>query len=175
VELDSAWVPLPGLTLSANFFFNKGIDTNYCSQNYGALLARSDLPPPNQCIYVDGYHLENVPRDTANLSAAYTKHLSGDWNWFAHGNVQHTGIMWTEDWNSSWSVPYTVYNAYAGVSREHLKVELFCTNCGNEAAATRIGRSFNLRLGPVLSPNDYAPGFARNRPRQYGVHVNYAF
>jgi iron complex outermembrane receptor protein len=174
VEFESQWMVTPNFSLRATISYNKGKYVNFCSGNFAQLLVRSDVPPPNFCIYVNGNRLENVPGLTRTLFANYSRSLVGDWEWFARGSWQYQSGMYTEEWNWSSSPSATIYTANLGLKKGPLTVEVYCRNCSDEDSPARIGRSTDTRLGPLRKDN-FAIGYLFRRPRQYGLHVNYNF
>jgi outer membrane receptor protein involved in Fe transport len=173
-QIEALWVPIDDLRLRATFFFNSGKYTNYCSGNYAFLLLRSDLPPPNSCIFVNGNNLENVPDRTQSLSGDYTRNLTGEWEWFARASYQYQSRMWNEEWNWSSSPSLTTFTGGLGVRKGPLSIELYCRNCSDEDGPGRIGRSTDRRYSPLRQDN-FALGWLLKRPRQTGVHISYAF
>jgi iron complex outermembrane recepter protein len=174
VQVEAQWIPVQDLRLRGTFFYNNGEYRNYCSGNFALLMLRSDLPAPNNCLFVNGKQLENVPARTQSLSGDYKRPLTGDWVWFARASYQYQSRMWNEEWNSSWSQSLTTYTGGLGVRNGSLSAELYCRNCSDEAGPGRIGRSTDLRYGPLRQDN-FALGWLLRRPRQYGVNVSYAF
>jgi len=174
LELESQWMVTRDFSLRATISYNKGEYTNFCSGNYAQLVLRSDVPPPNNCIYVNGNRLENVPGLTRALSADYNQGLVGDWDWFARGSWQYQSGMYTEEWNASSSPSATLFTANLGIRKGPLVVEVYCRNCADEDAPARIGRSTDTRLSPLRKDN-FAIGYLFRRPRQYGMHVKYDF
>jgi len=174
LELESQWMPIRDLSLRATISYNKGKYTNFCSGNYAQLVLRSDVPPPNYCIYVNGNRLENVPGLTRTLSADYTRSLFGEWEWFTRASWQYQSGMYTEEWNASSSPSATVFTGNLGIRKGPLVVEVYCRNCTDEDAPARIGRSTDTRLGPLRKDN-FAIGYLFRRPRQYGMHLRYDF
>jgi iron complex outermembrane recepter protein len=174
VEIESQWNPIAGLNLRGTFAWNPAKYSNYCSGNYGQLLARSDEPAPNRCVYVNGKRVEAASGQTHSLSADYSRNLTGDWSGFGRVSYQYQSKLYTEEWNSSWSGDATVFTGSVGVDNGPLKIELYCRNCGQESTQTRIARSFDLRRGPV-QPFNFATASNLRRPRQVGLRVNYAF
>lgn len=173
-QIEALWIPIQDLKLRATFSYNAGEYTNYCSGNYAFLLMRSDLPAPNNCVFVNGNKLENVPRQTRSLSGDYTRHLTGEWDWFARLSYQYQSGMWNEEWNWSSSPSLTIFNGTLGVRKGPLSVEVYCRNCSQEDGPGRIGRSTDNRFGPLRQDN-FALGWILKRPRQFGMHVSYAF
>ena len=173
-EVESQWSPLDGLNLRGTFAWHPAKYSNYCSGNYGQLLGRSDEPAPNRCVYVNGKRIEAAPGSTASLSADYSRPLFGDWEGFVRASYQYQSKLYTEEWNSSWSSDAEVLTGNIGVERGPLKVELYCRNCGQENAQTRIARSFDLRRGPT-QPFNFATAHNLRRPRQIGIHTSYSF
>lgn len=173
-QIEALWTPIQDLNLRATFSYNAGKYVNYCSGNFALLLLRSDLPAPNNCIFVNGNKLENVPRQTRSVSGDYTRHLTGEWEWFARASYQYQSGMWTEEWNWSSSPSATILTGGLGVRNDTLSVELYCRNCSDELSPGRIGRSTDRRFGPLRQDN-FAIGYILRRPRQVGLHVGYSF
>jgi hypothetical protein len=115
-----------------------------------------------------------VPARTQSLSGDYKRPLTGDWEWFAKASYQYQSRMWNEEWNWSWSQSLTTFTGGLGVRNGSLNVELYCRNCSDEKGPGRIGRSTDLRYGPLRQDN-FALGWLLKRPRQYGVNASYAF
>ena len=174
LQLEVVSVPVEGLDLRATISYNAGEYTNFCSNNYAVLLGRSDLAAPNNCLFVNGAKLENVPRQTRSFSAGYTRPLANDWKWFARTSYQYQSGMWVEEYNVSSSPSGTVFTGDVGFEKGPLRVELYCRNCSDEDSPTRIGRSFDLRAGPTNQTN-VTTGYVLRRPRNFGIRMNYSF
>jgi len=173
-QVEALWRPIDDLNLRATFSYNAGEYVNYCSGNFALLMLRSDLPPPNNCIFVNGNKLENVPRQTRSISGDYTRHLTGEWEWFARASYQYQSGMWIEEWNWSSSPSATLFTGALGVRNDRLSVEVYCRNCSDEDSPGRIGRSTDRRFGPAREDN-FAIGWILRRPRQVGLHLSYNF
>lgn len=174
LQLEAVAVPAEGLDLRATVSYNDGKYTNFCSNSYAVLLGRSDLPAPNNCLFVNGKKLENVPRQTRSLSVGYGRPLNGDWKWFLRTSYQYQSGMWVEEYNVSSAPSGTVFTGDLGIEKGPLRIELYCRNCSDEDSPTRIGRSFDLRAGPTNATN-VTTGYILRRPRNYGIRMNYAF
>jgi outer membrane receptor protein involved in Fe transport len=174
MELETQWSPLAGLNLRGTFAWHPAEYSDYCSGNYGQLLGRSDQPAPNRCVYVNGKRIEAAPGHTLSFSTDYSRVLIGGWDWFARASYQYQAKLYTEEWNSSWSSDAEIFAGSLGVEKGSLKFELYCRNCGQEAAPSRIGRSFDLRRG-ATQPFNFAQAHNLRRPRQVGMHMSYAF
>jgi len=174
LQIESLWMPIEGLDLRATFAYNDGRYGDSCSANYAVMLGRSDLPPPNNCLFVNGKKLENVPRQTRSLSVSYTRPMVGDWKWFARTSYQYASGMWSEEWNVSSSSSATVFTGNLGIENGPFSAELYCRNCDDELSPGRNGRTSDLRAGPTNVTNQTI-GYILRPPRTYGIRLNYNF
>jgi iron complex outermembrane recepter protein len=118
-ELQSTWVPLEGLTLSANGAYTDAIFTQTVQS------------------FIAGERLYFVPRLTGSVSVDYSRRLWDDWTGSIGGDYSYVG---SELDNTYFALPsYTILNLHAGMARDHYSVNLYAKNATNNLA--RIGDS----------------------------------
>lgn len=98
---------------------------------------------------VSGNTLPQFPKWSGALSSTYTDSLTGEWDWFARGDVVYTGEQYVDYENIVQTSDYINVNIRAGVRRENLSVELYVANLFNDDNWAYVSRNFDQRFTGV--------------------------
>ncbi len=118
------------------------------------------------------------PEWSGALNATYTAPLSGDWKWFARGDVNYFGETFVELDNRATCAAYTLAHARAGVERNGLRVELFVKNLFDDDSWSACARflEFDIPQDGAGNPNIYQTVIvAPQNKRQVGLHASWKF
>jgi len=157
---------------SATLSYTRSVYTDWCSTNTFSLYGRQS-PGRLNCFLIPGNVLENVPPWSGSANFNYTHELVGEWNWLLRGTFQYQDGQYESDMNLLKSMPGYIFNFNAGIERESLTVEVYCSNCTDETAYHRIVRCCaDPRFGPNAGTNGTFTGTMR-KPRTVGFRATY--
>lgn len=175
IEAELSFVPAEGWTTRATFSYTDAVYDSFCSNNYALLTGIDDDPGPTTCRRVDGNKVDLVPSTRASLGAGYTAAASGDWNWFARGDVQFQSGMYVDEFNFGKSYPRWTSNLHIGMENENFNVEVFCRNCTDNREPERFVRFSDLRGPGATNTTNQSIGHQPRIPFQVGVRVVYDY
>jgi iron complex outermembrane receptor protein len=155
---------------TASYYYSR-YGGNVCSPNLANLLGRSDLPPPDNCIFVKGKRFEGMSPWQISISPGFEHSVGGgDWTVFVRGEYAYASRQFDSEMNLAWSAAAHVVSARIGVEGKGFTVELYGRNLTNERTYTRIGRFSDARLGASTQTNQNVAIVPR-LPRQIGVRA----
>jgi len=166
-SLEVTAVPIEHVNIHAAVSFTDAYYSHWCSQNEFYL---TGIASPGQinCQIVNGHKLESVPPWTGSLSAGYTNHLAGDWDWLVRGTFSYQDGMWDSDMNLIKSPTAYIFDINLGVENNRMNIEAYCSNCSQSTAPYRIIRIADPRMGPSSLTNDTITITPR-KPREFGM------
>lgn len=174
-EFETQWVPAEGFDLR---FTGAYYDTSYgpevCSVNLANLFGRSDLPAPNNCIFVGGNEFEAVSKLSYSLSFGYEWEITTDWMGFVRGEYSYQSRQYASEMNLAWTQPVNLVHGRIGFERGNTSVELWARNLTNETAYTRNGRFGDVRAGGDTRVNQNIAVVPR-LPRQVGIRATVTY
>jgi iron complex outermembrane recepter protein len=158
-ELEWAWRPIGGLTVSANAAYTRAYLT-------------SDAPAIGG---TSGQDLPNVPTFAANLTADYDFPLTGQLDGFVGGSFQYEGsrpIGFISGAPATFVPPvmpqYNTGNLRAGVGRGGFGFEAYVKNVGNSYGITQLVSQVRNAYGPPLAGSVI-------QPRTFGISISQKF
>lgn len=98
---------------------------------------------------VSGNTLPQFAKWSGALSSTYTDSLTGEWDWFARGDLIYTGKQYVDYENLVQTNAYLNVNLRAGVSRENLSIELYVSNLFDDDNWAYVSRVFDQRFTGV--------------------------
>lgn len=174
-ELESQAIVVEGFDVRVTAsYYHTAYGDNVCSPNLAALFGRSDLPAPNNCLFVGGNHFEGLSPWQISLSAGYEAPVVGEWKGFIRGELSHMSKQYDSEMNLNWTEPAEVINARVGVERDDFSFEIYGRNITNEDAYTRIGRFSDARLGTSTQTNQNVAIVLR-MPSQFGARFTWQY
>jgi outer membrane receptor protein involved in Fe transport len=170
-EMEAQWVPSEGFELRATgAYYDTSYGPEVCSVNLANLRGRSDLPAPNNCIFVGGNEFEAVSKLSYSLSFGYQWDIVSDWTGYLRGEYAYQSRQYDSEMNLNWTQPANVVNGRIGVERDNLSIELWARNLTNEQTYTRNGRFGDVRAGGDVRNNQNIAIVPR-LPRQVGIRA----
>lgn len=170
-ELETQWQVSEAFDLR---FTGAYYDTSYgsavCSVNLANLYGRSDLPAPNNCIFVGGNSFEAVSKWSYSMSFGYEWDIASDWKGYFRGEYGYQGRQYDSEMNLNWTAPANVVNGRIGIEKNNLSLELWVRNLTDETAYTRNGRFGDVRAGGNVATNQNVAVVPR-LPRQVGIRA----
>ncbi len=127
--------------------------------------------------YYNGNTISRVPEWQGALSTTYKDHLSGDWNWYTHWNVNYTGSMYESEINLAKTKAYARVNASIGVTTGKLTIEFYAVNLFNDKNWDWASRVPELQsLSDCCSYNQYMGLLVQAPDRQdFGIRLTGKF
>jgi iron complex outermembrane receptor protein len=110
----------------------------------------------------DGKYLQNAPRYTYNLGAAY-RHQKG---YFGRADLLGTGEFYGDTKNNLKQKPYEIVNLRLGYEGDNLGFALWCTNLFDEEYVTALYDNTASGLGELVQDGE---------PRMFGITASYRF
>ncbi|MDX2221119.1 MAG: TonB-dependent receptor [Rhodospirillaceae bacterium] len=174
IELETAFAPAEGWNFQANLSYNK----NKFIEFFTALDAQTLTlgGAPNTQINVKGNRASRFPKWQGNLAGTYTGAFTGDWDWFARGDLVYNGRHFTGLTNLATVKSWFNVALRAGVEQDGVRMEVFVKNLLDTErwAAGQEITDFTLRfppfdftkLGVILLPQD---------KRQFGIRTSLDF
>lgn len=174
-EMEAQWAPSEDFDLRlTGAYYDTSYGPEVCSVNLANLRGRSDLPPPNNCIFVGGNEFEAVSKWSYSLSFGYQWEVTSDWGAYLRGEYAYQSRQYDSEMNLNWTQPANVVNGRLGFERENLSFELWARNLTNEQTYTRNGRFGDVRAGGDVRVNQNVAVVPR-LPRQVGVRATVDF
>lgn len=174
-EMEAQWVPSDGFDIRVTgAYYDTAYGPEVCSVNLANLRGRSDLPAPNNCIFVGSNEFEAVSKWSYSFSFGYEWEITSDWMGYLRGEYAYQSRQYNSEMNLNWTQPANVVNGRIGVERGNLKLELWTRNLTNEQTYTRNGRFGDVRAGGDTRNNQNIAIVPR-LPRQVGVRATVDF
>lgn len=176
VEIDGRWLITPELTMNYAIAFLDHEFRDFTNGNcYSRQVPDGDITPNGQLCDYTGKSGQYTPKYTANFSLDYVKPVSvGIFEYFRssfglyHSAKQNVDV----NLNPLYDVDaYTKLNLRLALEGENWSVALFGKNLTNEKTLTYVG---NVPLSGSNFGTDTFYGFV-DRPRVYGIQVNYQY
>jgi iron complex outermembrane receptor protein len=143
--------------------------------------SRPDLYRCTDCLNIQGdvtaglgNRLPTAPKWMWALSATYTDHLAGDYDWFARADWSHRGRNYTDFTNLAWVGASDNVNARIGIRTETLSIEGFVTNLTQNrvlAAGLTAVEVYSFAIPPTK--NSIRTSFPLKRT--FGIRAAYNF
>ncbi|MDE0801357.1 MAG: TonB-dependent receptor [Rhodospirillaceae bacterium] len=159
LEIESAFQISDEWSANLNLTFNENEFTTFTT-------ATSSQQAVLGTTTVDGNRAGRFPKWSGNFSSSYTAPLTGDWEWFARGDITYMGKSLVGITNLAYLESYFLVNTRMGIQRENLRVEFYVKNLFNEDS-WRGGQEFTdfslidapgifdfNKLGVILLPQD---------------------
>lgn len=176
-EIDATWqTPLKGLSLRDGLSYNDGKYKTLCSSNFAALLY-SNTAPPNNCVPVDGNHLESISKWQNSFNADYETPVSGGWSFFSRGDWQYQSKQYESELNYAYTPGFHIFNARIGFENERWTFELYGKNLSDNHTPYRATRSSDSDAsvagvaGGATNQYNQSVTFTPRLPRQFGMRV----
>jgi outer membrane receptor protein involved in Fe transport len=100
---------------------------------------------------------------------------SGDWRWFARGDLIYFGEYFVDESNLANAPDQTLLNARVGVQRDNLRIELFGNNLLDEDAYASASRWTNFTTPGVAGTTSQGVAVAPQRERYFGIKASLEF
>jgi iron complex outermembrane receptor protein len=154
------------LKLSGNMALNDSSVKNYVCGDCNLVYGNFNLPKDPK--------LPTAPRWMWSLSAEYTDHLAGQYDWYSRVDYSHQGKNFADFSNVAWVGSADKVNLRVGVRDERLTIEAFVLNLTNDKTmlAGLIGIDvFTFLLPPQKNEIRYSLPI----PRSWGLRASYNF
>ncbi len=113
----------------------------------------------------------NAPEHTASLSAAYTRPVREDIDFFARGDVTYESTRYDQIYNLAETGSSTVVNLRTGVSWDSWRLTLWARNLTDDDTPDSVGRFLDFDSSPLR--RDFTAHYPRRR--QIGATFEYLF
>ena len=169
-ELESAFVFTENWNVNFNLTYNDNEFTEFLSS---LTAANTVLGERN----IKGNRAARFPKWSGYLSSTYTGHLSGDWDWYARGDLSYMGKAVAGITNLATLDDYFLVNSRVGIENEDVRVELYVKNMFD----TRNWRGgvefadFSLQPDPFFAFNTLGVILLPQNRRTFGVRASVGF
>ncbi len=121
----------------------------------------------------NGKRVDLVPQIQASADLTYKSHLSGDFDWYAHGAVNYTGSQYAEATDTAKLSGYAIANINLGITMGNYTLEGYITNLFNNKDWTYAVRFPD----PTFFFSEAHQGViaAAPNPRNFGFRVSAKF
>ena len=122
-----------------------------------------------------GNQLPTAPKYTWALSAEYTDHLTGDYDWYARVDYSHRGRNFTDFSNVAWVGASDKINMRIGARNDVFSIEGFVTNLNNDKTllAGLTGVDVFTFIPGTVNRNEIRMSLPL--PRMWGMRASYNF
>jgi iron complex outermembrane receptor protein len=126
VEFEGTARVTPKFTVHSNVDWTYGVRDKYSETDTGPMFISGVTP--NE----DGNRIDEVPEWQAEADATYKDHLTGPYDWYAHGDFTYTGSQYIDPTDIGVLKAYVRVNASIGIVKGNWTLELYSTNLLND-------------------------------------------
>ena len=132
IELEAAWLVVPGLTLETTFSIAETeIRRTFCTD----CTATTGNPTPV------GTQLPYYPKTSGTFAIDYERSMGDDWTGTARVDYIYTDRIYESEANLAWTAPSSRVNLRLGAERGALRLELYGLNVFDDDTPTSLARS----------------------------------
>jgi iron complex outermembrane receptor protein len=168
IELETSFRATERLTLQLNLDYTQNEYTDFTFNFVEPLAGTRDMK---------GNSSPRYPEWKGNVAASYAGAPigSGNWTWFARGDLLYFGKYFVDESNLATAPAQTLLSARAGVTNGSIRVELFGDNLTDEDAYASASRWSDFTTPAVASTANQGIAVAPQRSRYFGVRASYEF
>ncbi|MEQ8736571.1 MAG: TonB-dependent receptor [Rhodospirillaceae bacterium] len=165
LELESGWQATENLSMQFNASWNQNEWSEFRSTS-------APFYPSNN---YKGLEQARYPEWMGNLTTTYEDILINEWNWYVRGNVSYMGEQWVDFENLASIEDYFLIDAFLGVQREGLRVEVFVRNLFDDDSWVNGSRGVDFSSQGDLSFSLQGIGLVPQQKRTFGIRTNLEF